>query len=423
MIKNIKVIKLFIILFHKNKKIIKFINILIFSLFIKYLYKKNKIELKKKEKFFKQLKEFENKQNISQIEIQEFRKINSENILLDITKFKRNNNPDISIIITMYNQGHCIHKCLRSIQNQSLKNLEIIIIDDCSLDNSTDVIEAYQKEDDRIILVKHESNEGKIKTRTDGIKIAKGKYITLIDGDDSFIHENILNNSLYIANLADLDVVEFKGSYYRQGKFKENVNNYDAINITNIVYQPELRTIFFYTKEKDSIRAIQNRSIWGKLIKNKIFQKAIINIGPKYTEDYILTYEDTIMSVAIFQVAQSYYLMNQVGYYYSRDEFSNRFSIQKNKKCKPNGKENKIGQLKLLQFLLEKTRNNELERQMIYHEIISINYYSKISSIINRQFKEMYEIYDTIINSQFISIKQKERIKILKAQLKSKEKK
>ena len=323
----------------------------------------------------------------------------------------------------MYNQGHCIHKCLRSIQNQSLKNLEIIIIDDCSLDNSTDVIEAYQKEDDRIILVKHESNEGKIKTRTDGIKIAKGKYITLIDGDDSFIHENILNNSLYIANLADLDVVEFKGSYYRQGKFKENVNNYDAINITNIVYQPELRTIFFYTKEKDSIRAIQNRSIWGKLIKNKIFQKAIINIGPKYTEDYILTYEDTIMSVAIFQVAQSYYLMNQVGYYYSRDEFSNRFSIQKNKKCKPNGKENKIGQLKLLQFLLEKTRNNELERQMIYHEIISINYYSKISSIINRQFKEMYEIYDTIINSQFISIKQKERIKILKAQLKSKEKK
>ena len=123
----------------------------------------------------------------------------------------------------MYNQGHCIHKCLRSIQNQSLKNLEIIIIDDCSLDNSTDIVEAYQKEDDRIILVKHESNEGKIKTRTEGIKIAKGKYITIIDGDDSFIHKNILNNSLYIANLADLDVVEFKGSYYRKGKFIGNV--------------------------------------------------------------------------------------------------------------------------------------------------------------------------------------------------------
>ena len=323
----------------------------------------------------------------------------------------------------MYNQGHCIHKCLRSIQNQSIKNLEIIIIDDCSLDNSTDVVETYQKEDDRIILVKHESNEGKIKTRTEGIKIAKGKYITIIDGDDSFIHKNILNNSLYIANLADLDIVEFKGSYYRKGEFKGNVNNYDIINITNIVYQPELRTKFFYIKERDSIRAIQSRSICFKLIKNKIFQQAIINIGQKYTDDYILTYEDTIMAVAIYQVAQSYFLMNQVGYYYSRDEFSNRFPIQKNKKCKPNGKIRGIDQVKLLQFLVEKTRNNYIERQMLYHEIISINYYSRLSRLINRQFKEIYDIYDTIINSEFISSKQKERIKSLKAQIKIKEKK
>ena len=131
--------------------LIKFINILIFTLFTLYLYLTNKIELKKHEKYFKKIKEFENRQIISQIEIKEFRKINSENILLDRTKFKRNDNPNITIIITMYNQGHCIHKCLRSIQNQSIKKLEIIIIDDCSLDNSTDVVEAYQKEDDRII--------------------------------------------------------------------------------------------------------------------------------------------------------------------------------------------------------------------------------------------------------------------------------
>ena len=286
----------------------------------------------------------------------------------------------------MYNQGHCIHKCIRSIQNQSFKNIEIIIIDDCSLDNSTEIIESYQKEDERIILVKHESNEGKIKTRADGIKIAKGKYILIIDGDDALIHKNILLYTLYISNIADLDVVEFKASYYRNGEFKGNVNNYEYINISNIVYQPELRTKFFYTKENDSIRGIQSRNIWGKFIKNKIFQKALINIGPKYTEDYILTYEDTIMSVAIYQVAKSYYLMKQVGYYYSRDEFSYRIPFQKNKKCKPNGKRKKIGQLKLLEFLHEKTRNNQLERQMLYHEIISMNYYSKLVWVINCQF-------------------------------------
>ena len=332
--------------------------------------------------------------------------------MLDKNKYKIKKNPDISIIITMYNQAHCIHKCLRSIQNQSLKNLEIIVVDDCSLDNSTEIIEDFQKEDDRIILLKHEANEGKIKTRTDGIRIAKGKYITLIDGDDALIHKNILFNSLYIANLADLDVVEFKGSYYMNGKFIGNVNNYEIINITSIVYQPELRTKFFYIKEDDSIRGIQSRCIWGKLIKNKIFHKALNNIGKKFTDDYILSYEDTIMIVGIYQIAQSYFLMKQVGYYYSKDEYSNNLPFQKNKKCKTNGKIGGFGEVKLLQFLVEKTRNNELERQMLYHEIISMNYYSKLFEIIG-EFKVMYNIYDKIINSQFISEKQKDRIRLL----------
>ena len=62
------------------------------------------------------------------------------------------------------------------------------------------------------------------------------------------------------------------------------ITNILIIIISNIiVYQPELRTKFFYIDERDKIRGILNRSIWGKLIKNKIFQEAIINIGPKYS--------------------------------------------------------------------------------------------------------------------------------------------
>ena len=83
---------------------------------------------------------------------------------------------------------------MRSVQNQSLKNIEIIIIDDCSLDNTTEIITQYMKEDERIIYLKHESNDGKIKSRSDGVRIAKGKYITIIDGDDSLSNKNILYN-------------------------------------------------------------------------------------------------------------------------------------------------------------------------------------------------------------------------------------
>ena len=95
-------------------------------------------------------------------------------------KFNKNRNPDVSVIITINNQANDIHKVLRSVQNQSIKNIEIIIVDDCSLDNSFEVIKEYQKMDERIILISHNKNEGVIKSRTDGIRNATGKYIIYI---------------------------------------------------------------------------------------------------------------------------------------------------------------------------------------------------------------------------------------------------
>ena len=369
--------------------------------------------------------DFENNlKNYTDEEIKEFRKINSENKLINNDmKFTKSKNPEISVIVTFHNQAHCIHKCIRSIQNQSFKNIEIILVDDCSTDNSTEIIEEYQKYDERIIYIKHDSNEGSIKTRTDGVKIAKGKFITIVDGDDAFIHREVLYNSLSIAKLGNLDVVEFKFSYYRKGEFKTIVNSYDIINITEVIYQPELRTKFFVISDNDSIRAVQNRNIHSKLIRNEIFQKAIINIGPKYTDDYIIAYEDTIMAVALLQVARSYYLMKEVGYYYSRDEFKGRFPSVKDRTCKPNNKIKDMGQVKLLQFLMEKTANNEQERQMLYHEIFSINHYLGFLYVIFHNYEMLYEVLDPMIECSFLSLSQKERLRKLKNDLMKKQNK
>ena len=144
----------------------------------------------------------------------------------------------------MYNQAHCIYKGLRSVQNQSLKNIEIIIIDDCSEDNSTDIIKQYQKEDPRIILISHDTNEGEIKSRTDGIRKAKGKYITIVDGDDALIHKDILKNSFFIAQKANLDVVEFKAIGHKWGRANHIIYKYNETEFSDIIYQPELRTKF-----------------------------------------------------------------------------------------------------------------------------------------------------------------------------------
>ena len=294
-------------------------------------------------------------QSINDSEIKKFWEINNNNILMNKEIYEKNKNPDISIIVLMYNQANCIHKCLRSIQNQSLKNIEIIIIDDCSIDNSIEIIEEYKKTDKRIILIKHDSNDGKIKSRSEGIRKARGNYITFIDGDDAFIHKDILLNSLNIANTADLDTTEFKISLHNKQKFINNLNNYRGIN-EKIFYQPELKKIFLRTEEKDQIRGIVNRNICGKLIKRFLLIKVLDNIGKKFTEDYINNYEDTLMVVYLLKFAKSYYLMKEKGYYYSHDECKNKFNFIKNKKCKVNKSVKGIDPIKYLNFLLFKTK-------------------------------------------------------------------
>ena len=99
-------------------------------------------------------------------------------------------------------------------------------------------------------------NEGKIKSRTDGVRLAKGTYITIIDGDDSFAHEDILKHALFIAQKGNLDVVEFQEAYIINKQFKLVSNDYTLLNLTNIVYQPELSTKFFIISDNEGIRAI-----------------------------------------------------------------------------------------------------------------------------------------------------------------------
>ena len=228
------------------KKKFPLVSILILIYFLIYFLSKKEKSLKDYQaKVLPEIILFEKNLNLNKKTFNDFRKINSKNILIGgIHKYNRNFAPDVSIIMTMYNQAHCIHKGLRSIQNQSIKNIEIIIIDDCSEDNSTDVIKEYQKDDQRIILIAHDTNEGEMKSRVDGIREAKGKYITIIDGDDALIHKDILKNSLFIIQKGKLDVVEYHGIEYRNGSYFQKIYDYHNFNISNIIYQPELRTKF-----------------------------------------------------------------------------------------------------------------------------------------------------------------------------------
>ncbi len=96
----------------------------------------------------------------------------------------QNKNPIISVITPCYNLSKYLAKTIESIQAQTIDNWEMIIIDDCSIDDSFKVAKAHAMKDPRITAIQMDENRGSSAARNEGLKRAKGTYITFIDGDD-----------------------------------------------------------------------------------------------------------------------------------------------------------------------------------------------------------------------------------------------
>ncbi len=90
----------------------------------------------------------------------------------------------VSIIIPVYNVEKYIKECLDSVVNQTYKNLEIICVDDCGVDNSVKIAEGYAQKDNRVRIVHHDKNMGAGVARNTGIKNSNGEYIFFLDSDD-----------------------------------------------------------------------------------------------------------------------------------------------------------------------------------------------------------------------------------------------
>ena len=90
----------------------------------------------------------------------------------------------VSIIIPVYNTAKYIARCLDSVCSQSYKNLEIIVIDDCSQDGVDTIIKLYAEKDHRIIFSRNIVNLGNGKSRNNAINMAKGEYLLFVDSDD-----------------------------------------------------------------------------------------------------------------------------------------------------------------------------------------------------------------------------------------------
>ena len=101
------------------------------------------------------------------------------------------NNSLVSVITPMHNSGRYILDTIESVKNQTYKNCEMIIIDDCSTDNSVELVKKYIQSDERIKLIRLEENVGVAKARNKGIENSKGRYLAFLDSDDLWLPDKL----------------------------------------------------------------------------------------------------------------------------------------------------------------------------------------------------------------------------------------
>ena len=264
---------------------------------------------------------------------QKYFKLCENKILIDKTKYKRSIKPKISVIIPFYNNDKfSLFTPLRSIQNQSLKDIEIIIVDDGSSENKINEVFKEMEKDNRIIFLKHKINKGTLISRIDGVRYASGEYILNIDQDDLYFNNHVFENIYYKAKKLNVDILQFSSIYYnnKYQKYKPIIKIPKRVLIT----QPYLKIIFLEQQNRTRLGNMYTRMIWDKLIRRETYIEAIEELGDNFLNHKFFLYEDTLIIFELSQIAHSYYYYNIIGYRYnfydqgkSRDPIINKDSI------------------------------------------------------------------------------------------------
>lgn len=205
----------------------------------------------------------------------------------------------ISIVIPVYNVEKYLSKCIESVIGQSFKNIEIILVNDGSTDQSGKICDKYAKKDTRIIVY-HKENGGLSDARNYGIKRANGKYITFIDSDDYISKQYVeVLYTLLITNHAQISICNLEK--FKEGSLPHMQSSFDN-GKTEIFSGIEAMELMFYQKK------ITN-SAFAKMYLKKLFDNIEYPKGKLY-EDLATTYKLFYLSNKIvYNPAELYYYL------------------------------------------------------------------------------------------------------------------
>ena len=233
-------------------------------------------------------------------------------------------NSKISIIIPVYNVEKYISQCLDSAINQSLKDIEIIIVDDCGSDKSMDIAKEYAKNDSRIKIIKNSQNQGPFTSRNNAVLAANGEYLVFLDSDD-FLDLRACEIAYNATKDGYYDIIKFNAYNYENG----NATIFDKILENDSFESLEEYANYMYRQ-----KGYPRWSIWGGVFNRDIYLKAFEILGVKCR---ITMAEDVLMNFVLWNLSNKFRHISDILYYYrnnpdSSTKTKNKVIIARNSK-------------------------------------------------------------------------------------------
>lgn len=210
----------------------------------------------------------------------------------------------ISIIIPVYNVEKYLRQCLDSLIGQTLKDIEIICVNDGSKDNSLEILREYKNKDSRIVII-DQINQGVSVARNNALKIAKGEYIGFVDSDD-WVDADFFEKLYYSAIKNDCDIAVGGIAW-----------NFASGELDFVDLQFKKSKIFNKTPDKYKITRVAKAAyIWNKIYKKELFEKLKLEFEPG------ICYEDMMFSHIILHESEKLVTVPNTFYHYRSNPLS-----------------------------------------------------------------------------------------------------
>ncbi|MBP2633277.1 MAG: glycoslytransferase [Firmicutes bacterium] len=218
----------------------------------------------------------------------------------------------ISIIIPVYNADKYIRDCLNSLLSQTFEDIEIICVNDGSVDDSLEILNEYSEKDNRIKVINNLGNIGVTKSRNSGLEISSGEYIFFIDSDD-WLGIDFIEKLYRLARKFKVDAVLGAMTLVWKEKSEERLNRLEEGLYTGADGKKSFLNIY----DIDSKEQLLKWSIWGNLFKKEKFYRYQLNI-----DERIKVGEDMAALIPFIMECDSIYVTNNTSYYYRKHGLS-----------------------------------------------------------------------------------------------------